>query len=209
MVHRSTDEGQSWTIVSPDLTRDDESKQDWSGGPITRDHTGPETYGTIFAFEESPLVPGLLWAGSDDGLVHVSRDGGDQWENVTPAEMPESGTVNAVDPSPHDPARALLAVHRYREDDFTPYVFRTDDYGKSWWLLTVGKNGIPARHFVRVVREDPVRKGLLYAGTEFGIYVSFDDGTSWESLQLNLPVTQVSDLAVKDGDLVVATHGRS
>ena len=208
VVHMSTDEGQSWSVISPDLTRDDKSKQDWSGGPITKDHTGPETYGTIFAFEESPHRPGLLWAGSDDGLVHVSRDAGANWQNVTPKAMPEWGTVNMVDLSAHDPGRAFIAVHRYRDDDFRPYVFRTDDYGETWDLLTSGSNGIPADHFVRVVREDPGRKGLLYAGTEFGMYVSFDDGAAWQPFQNNLPIVPITDMQVKNHDLVISTQGR-
>ena len=207
-VHRSTNEGQSWEIISPDLTRNDKSKQKHTGGPITLDHTGPEVYGTIFAFEESPRAPGLLWAGTDDGLVHFSRDGGVNWENVTPEGMPEWGTVNAIEPSAHDPGRAFLAVHKYREDDFTPYIFRTNDYGKNWSLITVN-NGIPSNHFVRVVREDPDRRGLLYAGTEFGMHISFDDGNTWQSFQLNLPVVQIADMVIKEQDLVVATHGRS
>jgi photosystem II stability/assembly factor-like uncharacterized protein len=208
-VHRSTNEGQSWEVISPDLTRNDKEKQDYPGGPITRDSTGVEVYDVIFAFEESPRQPGLLWAGSDDGLVHLSPDGGKTWQNVTPKEMPEWGQVNMIDPSPHDPGRAFIAVSKYKLDDFRPYLLRTDDYGKSWKLLTDGKNGIPANHFTRVVREDPDRKGLLYAGTEFGMYLSFNDGGSWQSLQLNLPVTPITDLQVKEKDLVVATQGRS
>ena len=168
-----------------------------------------EVFCTIFAFEESPLVKGLLWAGSDDGLVHVSKDNGANWKNVTPAGMPAWGTVNMIDPSAHDPGRAFIAVHKYREDDFRPYIFRTNDYGETWTPLTDGKNGIPAGHFVRVVREDPDRKGLLYAGTEFGMYVSFDDGAHWQIFQLNLPVTPVMDLMVFRKDLLVATQGRS
>jgi photosystem II stability/assembly factor-like uncharacterized protein len=209
VVLRSTDEGRNWQEISPDLTRDDASKQGYAGEPITRDNTGVEVYGTIFAFEESAHRAGLLWAGSDDGLVHISDDNGATWRNITPAAMPEWGTVNAIELSAHDPGRAFIAVQRYREDDFAPYVFRTDDFGASWVRLTDGTNGIPDDHFVRVVREDPDRKGLLYAGTEFGIYASFDDGSSWRSLQLNLPVTPITDLAVKRGDLVVATQGRS
>jgi hypothetical protein len=171
--------------------------------------TGTEVYGTIAALAESPLAAGLLWAGSDDGRVHVTRDGGERWDDVTPREMPEWGTVGAIDPSAHDPGRALIAVHRYRENDFSPYIFRTDDYGKSWKRLTAGGNGIGARHFVRTVREDPERKGLLYAGTEYGFYVSLDDGASWHSFQSNLPVVPVTELVVKRGDLVVSTQGRS
>ena len=208
-VHKSTNEGQSWEIISPDLTTNDKSKQGPSGGPITKDHTGPETYCTIFAFEESPHRAGLFWAGSDDGLVHISQDGGKNWENITPEGIPEWGTVNMIELSPHQPGRAFIAVQRYRLDDFMPYIYRTNDYGKSWTLLTDGKNGIPSNHFVRVVREDPFGEGLLYAGTEFGMYVSFNDGKSWQSLQLNLPVVQVSDMVIKDRELVVATHGRS
>ncbi len=208
-VHRSTDEGQSWEVISPDLSRNDRSKQAPAGGPITRDNTGVEVYGTVFAFEESPHQAGLLWAGTDDGLVHLSRDGGASWSAVTPRQMPEWGQVNTLELSAHAAGRAFLAVTRYRSDDFAPYVFRTDDFGASWKRLTDGNNGIPADHFVRVVREDPVRRGLLYAGTEFGLYVSFDDGARWQPLQLDLPVTPVTDLAVRHGDLVVATQGRS
>ncbi len=208
-VHRTTDEGQTWEVISPDLTRNDAEKQGYSGGPITRDNTGVEVYGTIFAFEESPHNAGVLWAGSDDGVVHLSEDSGTSWREITPGAMPEWATVNAIELSAHDPGRAFLAVHRYRLDDFAPYIFRTDDYGATWTSLTDGRNGIPADHFVRVVREDPERKGLLYAGTEFGIYVSFDDGANWRSLQLDLPITPITDLAVKRGDLVVATQGRS
>ena len=209
VVLRSADEGRSWEEISPDLTRDDESKQGYAGEPITMDNTGVEVYGTIFAFEESPHRAGLLWAGSDDGLVHISENNGDTWRNITPSGMPEWGTVNAIELSAHDPERAFIAVHRYREDDFRPYIFRTDDSGASWTRLTNGSNGIPADHFVRVVREDPDRKGLLYAGTEFGIYVSFDDGANWKPFQLNLPVTPITDMAVKRGDLVISTQGRS
>jgi hypothetical protein len=208
-VHRSTDAGHSWTVISPDLTRDDDSRQEHAGGDLTWDNTGVEVYNTIFAFEESPRARGLLWAGSDDGRVHLSRDGGGSWSEITPQGMPEWGTVNMIELSAHDAGRAFIAVHRYREDDFTPYIFRTDDHGESWKRLADGGNGIPDDHFVRVVREDPVRKGLLFAGTEFGVYVSLDDGRRWQPLQLELPVTPVTDLAVKEGDLVAATQGRS
>ena len=208
-VHRSRDGGQSWEVISPDLTRNDPDKQGYAGEPITRDDTGIEVYDTIFALEESPEVAGLLWAGSDDGLVHLSRDGGGHWEDITPKKMPDWGQVNMIEPSSHDPGRAFLAVTRYRQDDFRPYIFRTNDYGSHWEQLTDGKNGIPENAFVRVVREDPARKGLLYAGTEFGLYVSFDDGKRWQSFQQNLPVTPVTDLAIKGSDLVVATQGRS
>jgi photosystem II stability/assembly factor-like uncharacterized protein len=208
-VHRTIDEGQSWTTISPDLTRNDDEKQGFAGEPITRDNTGVEVYGTIFAFEPSPHEEELLWAGTDDGRVHISRDEGGAWEEITPSKMPEWGTVNAIELSPHDAGRAFLAVHRYRMDDFTPYIFRTNDYGKSWDLITDGKNGIPADHFVRVVREDPNRKGLLYAGTEFGMYISFDDGKRWQSFQQELPLTPITDMVITQNDLVVATQGRS
>ncbi len=208
-VHRSTDEGMSWETISPDLTTDDEEKQELPGGPLQHDHTSVEVYNTIFAFVESPHAPGELWAGSDDGLVHLSRDAGDSWTNITPPTMPLDGTVNTIELSAHQPGRAIISVYRYRLDDFAPYVFRTDDYGASWELLTDGANGIPPDHPVRVVREDPDRRGLLYAGTEFGMFISFDDGMAWQPFQLNLPVTPVTDLAVHRQDLIVATQGRS
>jgi photosystem II stability/assembly factor-like uncharacterized protein len=206
VVLKTTDEGQTWQEISPDLTRNDKSKQDYSGGPITRDNTGVEVYGTIFALAESPRQAGVIWAGTDDGLVWVTRNGGRNWENVTPKELPEWGTVNAIEASPHDPATAYVAVHRYRLDDYRPYIFKTNDYGKTWTTITTG---LPENDFVRVVREDPVRRGLLYAGTETGVYVSFTDGQSWQSLQLNLPVVPIHDLAIRDNDLIAATHGRS
>jgi photosystem II stability/assembly factor-like uncharacterized protein len=209
VVHRTRDEGKTWEVISPDLTRNDPSKQVYAGGPITWDNTGVEVYDTIFAFQESPLTKGELWAGSDDGLVHVSRDDGAHWTDVTPKGLPEWGTVNAIDVSRTKAGRAFIAVHRYRLDDFKPYVYRTNDWGKTWELLTDGHNGIPADHWVRVVREDPERPGLLWAGTEFGLYASFDDGRTWQPFQLDLPQTPVADLQVKNGDLVVATHGRS
>ncbi len=209
VVHRTRDGGHSWEVISPDLSRNDPDRQDYSGGQgITRDNTGVEVYGTIFAFEESPQTPGLLWAGTDDGRVHVSRDDGANWTEITPSGMPE-GVVNAIDLSAHDPGRAHIAVYRYRQDDSAPYIYQTSNYGTSWTRLTDGTNGIPENHFVRVVREDPDRRGLLYAGSEFGLYVSFDDGAHWQSLQLNLPTTPVTDLLVHDGDLVVATQGRA
>ncbi len=208
-VHRSTDEGQTWTIVSPDLTRANAEMLQDAGGPITLDQTGVEVFATIFVFEESPLAKGELWAGSDDGRVHVTKDGGQSWTEITPEGVPEFGTVNAIDISTHQAGRAHVTVYNYRFDDFTPYVFQTNDYGKTWKRIADGKNGIPERHFARVVREDPDRRGLLYAGTEYGMYVSFDDGGSWQSLQLNLPVTPVTDLQIKDRDLVVSTQGRS
>ncbi|MFQ5789393.1 MAG: glycosyl hydrolase [Acidobacteriota bacterium] len=209
IVLRSKDHGQSWEEISPDLTTNNPEHQDYAGGPITHDSTGVEVYNTVFAFEESPHQPGLLWAGSDDGKVHISRDYGANWKDITPKKMPEGGTVNVIELSAHDPGRAFIAVYRYREDDFHPYIFRTNNYGESWDLLTNGTNGIPATHFTRAIREDPDRKGLLYVGTEFGLYISFDDGAHWQSLQLNLPVTPVTDLRVHRKDLVVSTQGRA
>jgi photosystem II stability/assembly factor-like uncharacterized protein len=208
-VHRSKDEGWSWEVISPDLTNNIDAYLDRPGGPIQHDVTGVETYCTIFAFEESPIEPGVLWAGSDDGLVHVSRDNGKSWTNVTPKSMPKEGTINMFDISLHQPGRAFMAVFRYRGNDFFPYIFRTNDYGQSWDLLTDGKNGIPKDYFVRAVREDPDRKGLLYAGTEFGMFISFDDGRHWQAFQLNLPITPITDMMVYRKDLVLATQGRA
>jgi hypothetical protein len=209
MVHRSRDRGMSWETISPDLTRNEPEKQDIPGGPIQHDHTGVEVFNTIFAFEESPHTAGVLWAGADDGLVHISRDNGATWQNITPPEMQIDSTVNTIAISPHQAGRAFIAVHRYRMDDMKPYIWRTDDYGANWEFLTDGTNGIPDHHPVRAIVEDPDRRGLLYAGTEFGMFVSFDDGAHWQTFQLNLPVTPVTDLAVHRQDLVVATQGRS
>ncbi len=205
-VFRSTDEGQSWTAISPDLTRNDPDKLGPSGGPITKDTTGAEHYCTVFALTESPHQRGLFYAGSDDGLVHISRDGGGTWNEVTPRDLPEWATINVIEVSPHDPAAAYLAAWRYKLDDYRPYLFKTADYGGTWTAIT---NGIPHDAITRIIREDPVRRGLLYAGTETGCYVSFDDGDSWSPLQGNLPVAPVYDLQVKQDDLVAATHGRS
>ncbi|MEM1189602.1 MAG: glycosyl hydrolase [Pseudomonadota bacterium] len=208
-LHRTTNEGQTWEIISPDLTHNDPAVLGFSGGPISRDNTGVEVFGTVFAFEESVHAPGLIWAGTDDGRVHITRDGGESWSDITPDGIGQWGTVNMIDLSHHDAGRAFIAVHRYRLDDFTPYIYRTDDFGKSWELLTDGENGIPGNHFVRVVREDPDRRGLLYAGTEFGMYLSFDDGVHWQPFQINLPVSPITDLVVHEKDLVVATQGRA
>jgi photosystem II stability/assembly factor-like uncharacterized protein len=205
-VFRTTDEGNSWEVISPDLTRNDVTKQEASGGPITKDNTGAEYYDTIFAFAESPLVRGLFWAGSDDGLVHVSRDNGKSWQNVTPPDLPVWALISIIEPSPHDPATAYVAATRYKLDDFEPYLYKTNDYGQSWTRIT---NGIRENDFTRTIREDPERRGLLFAGTETGMYVSFDDGEHWQPLQLNLPVVPIHDLVIKDNDLVVATHGRA
>ena len=209
VVHMSRDQGQSWQVISPDLTTNNPEHQDYAGGPITRDSTGVEVYNTLFSFEESPHTPAELWAGSDDGRVHISRDRGETWTEITPGDMPEGGTVNVIEMSSHDPARVFIAVYRYRENDFRPYIFRTNDAGENWDLLTDGTNGIPPTHFTRAIREDHDRKGLLYAGTEFGLYVSFDDGAHWQRFQNNLPVSPVTDLQVHRKDLVIATQGRS
>ena len=205
-VFRSTDEGNSWQIISPDLTRNDITKMEASGGPPTRDNTGAECYCTIFAFAESPLKRGLFWAGSDDGLLHISQDGGETWRNITPPDLPEWALVSIIEPSPHDPATAYVAANRYKLDDFHPYLYKTNDYGATWTKITTG---IAENDFTRAIREDPVRRGLLYAGTETGVHVSFDDGEHWQSLRLNLPAVPIHDLVIKDTDLVAATHGRS
>jgi len=205
-VHLSTNEGQSWELLSDDLTRNDPDKLVSSGGPITQDNTGVEYYCTIFAANESPLKEGLLWVGSDDGLVHLTQDGGKNWTNVTPANMPEWSMVNSVEPSAFDEGTCYVAATRYKLGDFTPYLYKTTDYGKTWTKIT---NGIADEHFTRVVREDPKQKGLLYAGTETGMYISFNDGTTWEAFQQNLPIVPITDLTIKDNNLIVATQGRS
>jgi photosystem II stability/assembly factor-like uncharacterized protein len=204
-VFKSTDHGMSWTQISNDLTKNDKSKQQPSGGPLTNDITSVEYYDTVFALAESPKKQGTLWAGTDDGLVHVTTDDGKNWANVTP-KMPEWSTVSIIDPSPHDANAAYVAVDRHRLDDFKPYIFKTSNLGKSWSGIT---SGIPEGAYVHSVREDPKRKGLLYAGTELGVYFSLDDGAHWQPLQLNLPQSPIHDLVVKDDDLVTATHGRS
>jgi hypothetical protein len=207
-VHRTTDEGVTWETISPDLTANDPATQGISGQPITRDITGEEFYSTLYAVRESPRVKGLLWAGANDGPVHVSRDGGRTWKNVTPKGLPKGGRVQSIEPSPHRDGSAYLAIYRYLLGDFQPYIYRTNDYGATWTRLTTGTNGIAADEPTRVVREDPERAGLLYAGTEFGTYVSFDDGARWQPLQLNLPATVITDMKVHQGDLVISTQGR-
>jgi len=208
-VHRTTDEGRTWTAISPDLTARDSAYQVVSGTPITRDITGEEFYSTLYALAESPHDPRVLWAGANDGPVHVTRDGGAAWTDVTPRDLPPGGRVQTIEVSPHDPATAYVAVLRYMLDDWTPRLYRTTDYGATWTRLTTGTNGVPADHPTRVVREDPVRPGLLYAGTEFGMFVSWDHGASWQPLQLNLPAVPVTDLVVHRDDLVLSTMGRS
>ena len=221
VLFKSTNEGQSWQPISPDLTRNDPGKLGPTGGPVTKDNTSVEYYGTIFAFAESPVQKGLLWAGSDDGLVHVSRDGGASWTNVTPKDLPEWSMVSQVDPSRHDAGTLFLAANRYKHDDFRPFAYVTRDYGRTWTKIT---DGLPPDAFVRVVRQDPVRPELLYAGTETGVFVSFDAGRRWEPLGMDLPgaagdeagatagrlpVVPITDLVVHGVDLVAATQGRS
>jgi photosystem II stability/assembly factor-like uncharacterized protein len=208
VLFKSTNEGQSWDVISPDLTRNDKSKQGSSGGPITKDNTSIEYYCTIFTLMESPLERGVIWTGSDDGLVQVTRDGGKTWQNVTPKDMPEWIQVNSIDVSATRPGTAYVAATMYKFDDYRPYLYKTSDYGKTWKKII---SGIPDGAFTRVVREDPNRRGLLYAGTETGMYVSFDDGEHWQSLQLDLPVVPITDLVIqkRDKDLIAATQGRS
>jgi photosystem II stability/assembly factor-like uncharacterized protein len=208
-LHRSMDGGVTWEKISPDLTAHPEGTQGASGEPITRDATGEETYSTLYAIRESPALKGLIWTGSNDGLVYVTRDNGKTWANVTPSGLAPGGRVQNIEPSPHRPATAYVAIYRYLLGDFAPYIYRTDDYGKTWTRLTDGTNGIAADEPTRVVREDPDRAGLLYAGTEFGIYVSFDNGARWQPFQMNLPHTPVTDIKIAHGDLVLSTQGRS
>jgi len=203
---RSRNEGQTWEEISPDLTRNDKAKQAKSGGPITHDDTGIEIYDTIFYVVESKQEAGTIWVGTDDGLVQLTRDGGKNWSNVTPKGLPEWIRINAIDLSPHDKGKAYVAATMYQFDDLRPHLYKTTDYGKTWTKITTG---IPDNAFTRVVREDPGRAGLLYCGTELGLYVSFDDGAHWQPFQQNLPVVPITDLTIKDKDLVVATQGRA
>jgi len=205
-LFRTTDGGGHWEAISPDLTRNDKSKQQVSGGPIDKDDSGTEYYDTIFALAESPLQKGVIWAGTDDGLIHVTRDDGKTWTNITPKDLPEWSRISQIDASPHDAGTAYVAVDRHQMDDLHPWIYKTSDYGKSWAKIT---KGIPDNTFVRAVREDPKKRGLLFAGTETGVFVSFNDGADWRSLQLNLPTAPVHDLVIKNDDLVLATHGRS
>lgn len=206
VVFRSGNEGQSWSIISPDLTTNDKSKQKKSGGPITHDDTSVEYYCTIFTLAESVFDPNILWAGTDDGRIHITRNGGSSWNNITPRQLPKWSMISMIDTSTFKAGRAFIAVDRHKLDDFSPYIYKTEDYGKTWKKITTG---LPPDTFVRVVREDPERKGLLYAGTETGVFVSFDEGENWQSLQLNLPIVPIRDMVIKEDDLVVATHGRS
>ena len=207
-LHLSENSGQTWKTISPDLTRNIPETIKSSGGPITQDNTGAEYYANIFAIAESELEEGVIWVGSDDGLIHITKDGGETWENITPPKKlsPKLNMINSIDPSPFKKGKAYVAATSYKFGDYTPYLYKTEDYGKSWSLIT---DGINSNYYTRVIRSDKKREGLLYAGTEWGMYISFDDGNSWSEFQLNLPVTSIRDLKVKDNDLVVATHGRS
>ena len=204
-VLKTSDEGQSWQEISPDLTKADPETLKPSGGPINRDAVGAEHYATVYALAESPHEPGTIYAGSDDGLLHITRDGGENWADITP-ELGEWTMINGIEPSPHDPATCYITATRYKNDDYAPYVFKTTDYGASWQAITAG---VADYHFCRVIREDPNYAGLLYLGTEFGLYISFDGGASWTRFQQNLPISPIYDLQLKGSDLVVATHGRS
>ena len=205
-VHLTENEGQEWKIISSDLTRNDPTKLKSSGGPITQDNTSVEYYCTIFAANESPLKEGLLWVGSDDGLIHITQNGGKTWDNITPKQLPEWTMINSIEPSPFDSGTCYVAGTRYKLGDYSPYLYKTTDYGVTWKNIT---NGIAQEDFTRVVRSDLSQKGLLYAGTENGMYISYDDGTSWKSFQKNLPIVPITDLTVKDNSLIVATQGRS
>ncbi len=205
-LFRSTNEGESWTAVSPELARRDPKTMGPSGGPITKDQTGVETYGLIFAFDESPVTPGLLWAGTDDGYIWISRNNGVKWDNVTPPDIGDFTRVSIIEPSRYSAGTAYVAANRYALGDKQPILYKTTDYGRTWTKIV---NGIKGDHFTRVIREDPVRRGLLFTGTERGVYVSFDDGQNWQWLQKNLPFVPVHDLTIKDNDVILATHGRS
>lgn len=207
-VHRTSNDGVDWETISPDLTAAEADKQVISGSPITRDITGEEFYSTIYSLRESPLQEGVIWVGANDGPVHVTRDNGESWQDVTPSRLPPGGRVDSVEPSPHAAGAAYISVDRHMLGDWQPYAYRTDNFGQRWSLLTDGRNGIPADYPVRVVREDPERAGLLYAGTEYGMFVSLDDGESWQAFQQDLPVTPVTDIKVPRGDLAIATMGR-
>lgn len=205
-VHVTENEGQSWDIISPDLTRNDPEKLKSSGGPITQDNTSVEYYCTIFAAQESSLKEGLIWVGSDDGLIHVTKNGGKSWENVTPKNIPDWTMINSIEPSAFDEGTCYVAGTRYKSGDFKPYLYKTTDYGKSWSKIT---KGINEEHFTRVLREDPENKNILYAGTETGMYISFNSGKNWKTFQLNLPIVPITDLTIKNNSLIVATQGRS
>ena len=205
-LHKTTDEGVTWETISPDLTAFDPDKQVISGSPITRDITGEEFYSTIYSIRESSIKKDQIWVGSNDGLVHLTKDGGKNWINVTPKNLLKGGRVDSVEPSKHDPATSYISVLRYQLGDWSPYIYRTKNHGQTWELTV---EGIPENFPVRVVREDPIKEGLLYAGTEFGIYISKDAGNSWVEFQKNLPITPITDIKIHRDDIVLSTMGRS
>jgi hypothetical protein len=208
-LHRTRDRGVTWEKISPDLTAHPVCCQGISGEPITRDITGEEFYSTLYAITESPLEKGVIWTGSNDGPFHITRNNGKTWTNITPKDLPPGGRVQYIEASPHRKGSAYFAVYRWLLGDYEPYIYRTDDYGKTWTRLTNGHNGIPIDWPTRVVREDPAREGLLYAGTEFGMFISFDNGAHWQPFQLNLPNVPISDIKVHHNDLIVTTQGRA
>ena len=207
-VHKTRNDGVIWETISPDLTAFEADKQVISGSPITRDITGEEYYSTIYSIRESKIKKDLIWTGSNDGVVSITQDGGQTWSNVTPKKMPKGGRVESIEPSQFDPAKAYISVDRHLLGDATPYFYKTADYGKTWELISTTTNGIPADYTAKVLREDPETAGLLYAGTEYGMFVSLDDGKQWKSFQQNLPVTPITDIIIKRGDLVLSTMGR-
>ena len=211
VVHRSRNEGQSWEVISPDLTTNDTARFDMAGGPINNDVTGVEIWSALLAIQESPHAPGEIWTGSNDGRVMLTRDDGASWDEITPPQLPEPSTVNRIHLSTHRPGKAYVVAYRYRYDDWAPYVYRTTDWGQSWTRIADGSRGVPADWTSRSLVEDPVREGMLFLGTEFGLFVSLDDGANWRPLQRNLPRSPVTDLVIQErwGDLVVATQGRS
>lgn len=206
-VHKTVDEGKTWEIISPDLTAFEADKQVLSGSPITNDITGEEFYSTLYAIQESKIKKGVIWVGANDGLIHVTKDGGQNWTNVTPKSLPKGGRVDCVEPSVHNDAKAYATILRYQLGDWKPYIYKTVNYGKSWRLLS-NRNGIPSDFPVRVLREDPIKEGLLFAGTEYGMFISFNDGKNWESFQQNLPITPITDIKIHRDDLVLSTMGR-
>lgn len=207
-LHKTITEGVIWETISPDLTAFEADKQVISGSPITRDITGEEYYSTLYSIRESKLIEGLIWTGSNDGVISITKDGGKTWKNVTPNNLPKGGRVESIEPSQFNPSKAYIAVDRHLLGDTKPYIYKTNNYGESWELLTLTSNGIPSDFNARVLREDPIREGLLYAGTEYGMFISFDDGKSWRKFQQNLPVTPITDLKIFRGDLVISTMGR-
>jgi len=208
-LHKTTTDGEIWETISGDLTANEPGKQVISGSPITRDITGEEYYSTLYEINESRIKEGLIWTGTNDGPIHVTKDGGKSWENVTPKQLPPGGRVDCIEPSPHKEGKAYVAILRNQLGDWKPYIYKTLDYGKTWTLLTTGTNGIPEGFPTRTVREDPEQEGLLFAGTEYGLFISFNDGATWQSFQENLPITPVTDIKVYRNDLILSTMGRS